>query len=320
MARTIKQMHKDELIKLIEVTVQNIDKINEFFELTEQNKQKITDTENEMTWPWWHLSKITTIVSDIESKASKIQATYNMICVDGGKEDCLENKAVDSITTINQKEKEIDNFFIKLFGKEATQTEEQIPGISSKITSFYTEQTEKYKVFFEQIERELNAWVTSVVLAKTFSDKVKQYSDESNNWGWWFIVVLSISLIYLWFTLFFNPMELKTSNIINTIFYRSPLYVFLIWLIIFLWNRRAEAKKLAESYKHKEVLARSFVWYRETIKNLTPDDTELLKKHMETLLLTISLDSWKFLSDEWDKHPILNMMTSFLSKTDKREV
>jgi hypothetical protein len=42
-----------------------------------------------------------------------------------------------------------------------------------------TEQEEKYKKFFARIERELDAGTTSLQLAKTFSDKVIQYSAEA---------------------------------------------------------------------------------------------------------------------------------------------
>jgi len=47
------------------------------------------------------------------------------------------------------------------------------------MTKFFEDQQSKYKEFYEKIDKELNAGVTSVKLAKTFSDKVRWYSIES---------------------------------------------------------------------------------------------------------------------------------------------
>lgn len=81
-----------------------------------------------------------------------------------------------------------------------------------------------------------------------------------------------------------------------------------IWLLIFIWNRRAEAKKLEEWYKHKEVMARSFIWYKKSIEDLEweikDEDKELMKLHMKNLLDTINQDTSSFLNSKWEKSSI----------------
>ena len=98
--------------------------------------------------------------------------------------------------------------------------------------------------------------------------------------------------------------------------FRSPFLVFGVWLAIFFGNRRAESKKLEESYKHKEVMARSFVGYKQTLESLGDEDKILLKQHMANLLKAMDENSASFLNSEGDKHPVFEVL-SFLFKPKK---
>lgn len=59
-------------------------------------------------------------------------------------------------------------------------------------------------------------------------------------------------------------------------------------------------------------MARSFVGYRETIKTLDKKDWSLLRTHMENLLKAMAENSGEFLSQEWDKHPLLWVAADFI--------
>jgi hypothetical protein len=71
-----------------------------------------------------------------------------------------------------------------------------------------------------------------------------------------------------------------------------------VWLAMFIGNRRAENKKLEESYKHKEIMARTFVGYRESISEIDDKDNTLILKHMENLLDALKVNSSDFLNSK----------------------
>jgi hypothetical protein len=125
-----------------------------------------------------------------------------------------------------------------------------------------------------------------------------------------FLIIISITNFFTW--------KINTlTEIFYHILFNLPLFAFIIWLNIFIWNRRAEAKKLEESYKHKEVMARAYIWYKESISELTNNDNKLLEKHMENLLDAMSVDSSKFLSSKWENHPLYDLFKNFLTKDIK---
>jgi hypothetical protein len=87
--------------------------------------------------------------------------------------------------------------------------------------------------------------------------------------------------------------------------------------MIFISNRSAESTKLEESYIHKEVMARAYVWYKKSILELSNDDNKLLEKHMENLLNAMSVDSSEFLSSKWENHPLIDLFNNVLKKDIK---
>lgn len=91
-----------------------------------------------------------------------------------------------------------------------------------------------------------------------------------------------------------------------------PLLIFGVWLAIFFGNRRAENKKLEELYKHKEVMARAFVGYKNTLEKLGDEDEILLKQHMGNLLKAMNENSATFLDSKGDKHPFFETINFLL--------
>lgn len=90
-----------------------------------------------------------------------------------------------------------------------------------------------------------------------------------------------------------------------------PFIIFSVWLAIFFGNRRAESKKLEELYKHKEVVARSFVGYKKTLEEIGDEDKTLLREHMKNLLGAVSENSATFLNPEGDRHPFFELASYF---------
>lgn len=309
MSNTIKQMTRDKLQELISQSLDKISKIDEFVTNMDTTQKQITSYHLELTKEGWLLAQIKESLAVVKEQSEEIEEAYDKIAV-GNDGDSILTDAENTLKKILTIEEKVSNYNQRLFGSPAVGEKEAVVWVSQKIDKFYSEQQKKYKDFFDRIEKELDSGTTSVALAQTFSKKVEDFGKESLVRWWVFLVFLIWAIIYLWFTLFRTPENLSFNLIITEILYRLPLYIFGIRLVVFVSNRRAEAKKLAEAYKHKEVLARSFVGYRETIKELTPDDTELLKQHMQALLATISVDSSSFLSNEWDKHPARDIITN----------
>jgi hypothetical protein len=172
---------------------------------------------------------------------------------------------------------------------------------------------EKSTEVLNQIEGELKAGATSLNLAKSFADKVGEYHRGSRYWSIGFIVFTVAALAYYGVVTFHTDNIGTFDDVWRHLVYRLPLFVFSVWLAIFLGNRRAETKKLEESYKHKEVMARSFVGYKKTLEDLNEEDKTLLKQHMENLLKAVGVDSGEFLKSEGDKHPIFDLLASIFT-------
>ncbi len=192
----------------------------------------------------------------------------------------------------------------------------QIEKKSQEINDFHEKQKEKYLDLYKHIEEELKAGTSSVNLSKSFADKVKEYRWNSWFWSVCFIVFL-VGLVSYYGYVTFSTDEVKTAqDVWRHVGFRTPFLLFSIWLAIFFGNRRAESKKLEELYKHKEVMARSFVGYKQTLEELSKEDETLLKQHTENLLKAINENSATFLNSEGDRHPLLEAFSLFRSKKD----
>jgi hypothetical protein len=176
----------------------------------------------------------------------------------------------------------------------------------------YNEQEAKFKVLYDKIEEELNAWATSVVLAKVFNDKVKEYKKSSFSLFCFFLIVIGVLIVMIYLKI--PNLENNWENLLIYFILNLPFFALSIWLLVFIWNRRAEAKKLEEWYKHKEVMAQSFIGYKKSIEELDWEDKELLKQHMWNLLNTISQDTSSFLCNKWENHPFLDVFWNLFSK------
>lgn len=249
----------------------------------------------------------TAVLSDIKTKLGEVNLTENQI---NQKLQITEQYRLN----IEQKDKEIDN---KLKGiseiyNEVGIKKEEIGKIESEIKN----QFDKNNDIRNQIEEELKAGTTSVNLSKSFADKVKEYHLGSKLWSACFIGFV-ISLVFYFGYVTLQITDIKTTeDVWRHLAFRSPFIIFAVWLAIFFGNRRAESKKLEELYKHKEVMARSFVGYKQTLEKLNGESTDLLKQLMKSLLDAIGDNSAKFLNSEGDKHPLFGMIDYF-SKSKK---
>lgn len=211
---------------------------------------------------------------------------------------------------INQKKDDFDDFYEKIFGtKDAAGV--VVGGLKAELEKY----TSKYETLFSNIESLLPG-ATSAGLSAVFSSKVSEYSKSEHNWAKLFLGVVIILGAYFGFEALYVVPSATLGEAYLRLLHKLPFLIFVVWLVIFIGNRRAESKKLEESYKHKEVMSRSYVGYKKNIGELEEDEADktLLKMHMRNLLEAIKDDSGKFLSDRGDKHPFLEAISAFMVK------
>ena len=180
--------------------------------------------------------------------------------------------------------------------------EEGVSGYIDKLKNSLDEYQKRYDDLYQEIETTLRSGATTVSLTKNFSDKVKEYKISRRIWERGLFCLFMVAVVGLYFSGIHIPPYGK--ELVPYIFKTFSLAGILIWVAIFMGNRRAESRKLEESYKHKEVMARSFVGYKESIKELDDAEKSLLTKHMDNLLDAIKKDSSNFLSAKGEGHPL----------------
>jgi hypothetical protein len=323
--KTIKRMKKEQLLELIQNAFEDIKKnhesvgeINKISENTKNADIAINKT-LEKNGEDGYLKKIEKAASEVDLKFKKIEEAYNLIYEDG------ENEGEESIKTqlealveiFEQEKKELEKFKKEIWGykrqNESGETE-KIDGVFDSINTFHEKQKEKYEHLYKKIETELLSGATAVNLAKVFETKVEEYKSGSKLWSVLFILLLLALTVYYAIVTFDTSKVKVVADVWLHLLFRAPFIIFAMWLAIFFANRRAENKKLEESYKHKEVMARAFTGYKEAIKDLDSEDQELLKIHMNNLLSTMNLDSSEFLETKGENHPLYDLIQRKLPK------
>ena len=61
-------------------------------------------------------------------------------------------------------------------------------------------------------------------------------------------------------------------------------------------------------------MAKAYFWYKKTVEELSNQDNNLIETHMSNLLDAMKEDSSKFLSHEWEKHPLVDIWKSVVER------
>ncbi|MDD5396622.1 MAG: hypothetical protein PHW24_01025 [Candidatus Moranbacteria bacterium] len=323
--QTIKRMNKGQCQQFLEKTIENANIINSSVENLQKSNAEIEKAKIEIVGGDENIGLIDQIkkeLGDIKIKSEEIDEAYDKICTDTEEEDSIATQLEGILDDIKKNKEKIENFEKKILGykkKNDIGETEDIPGLSQKLDDLYNEQKKRYSIFYKKIEQELKAGVTSVNLSKSFADKVGEYHKDSRFWSKMFVgLSVLVATYYGYITVSAESIH-SYQDVILHLAFRAPFLAFVIWLGIFFGNRRAESKKLEESYKHKEVLARSFVGYKETIEEISDEDSELLIKHMQNLLDAMNINSSEFLATDGEKHPIMEFTSSFFRGSKKNE-
>lgn len=266
----------------------------------ESIKTKVINLEN----------KITLLKNQADIKVSEILGYHKEIFEGDAVKDSIKetlenylNESGELFTETEAKKEDFDLFYEKVFGKR-DKNGEIVGGLEKEINKYES----RYETLLSKIESLLPA-ATTAGLAKVFSDKVSDYKKSVSIWTWVsFGLLVSLTVYYIVKPLHSTDINQTLIGLLN----RLPFIIFAVWLVVFTGNRRAENKKLEESYKHKEVLARSFVGYKEQIGELEESDIDkiLLKSHMKSLLDAININSGDFLDKKGDNSPLHDAIDS----------
>ena len=318
-----RNMSKAEWEALFEKKKGEMDQIGKFIQEIETIRWNTQESETNINWEDWFLSKIKTNLEESKKLLSDIEEAHTSICVDTDDENSYETRIQWIYTDFEVKQKQQEIFFKKLFWQtkelESGGTE-KIDWLEQKIDDFFTAKQTKINALLKEAEEKLSWASTSVELATVFSTKVREYNTSGRWWSGWFIFFMIVIIGYYMYVTHDNTQAIDLSHVWTLFLYRLPLIWFWIWLVGFFGNRRAEAKKLEESYKHKEVMARAYVGYRKSVEELNTADNQLLETHMENLLQAISEDSSKFLKIEWEKHPFVALFWCYEKGNIKNQV
>lgn len=320
--KNIDKMNKGDLITLIKETIENINAINASVWNISDATTKSMESELKINWEEWFLININNASNEIDEKLKSIREAYNEVIWEW--EDWTSIKWIldQLIEQFEADKKRIKQFQIKVFWSQTKDEAWKVIVITKwlekELDEFITNGNKRYESLMTDIETKLLPWATSVELAKAFTTKVDEYKSSTKTWTSWLIWILLVITIYFWIYYFLNPTTpSEYKDVWIWLFYKAPFLLFAVWLIKTVSDRRAESKKLEESYKHKEVMSISYMWYKKAILELESEDTKLMEKHMDNLLNAINNNSSEFLQNSWENHPIISMiLTLFWKKKD----
>ncbi|MDA8001929.1 MAG: hypothetical protein MPL62_11660 [Alphaproteobacteria bacterium] len=189
----------------------------------------------------------------------------------------------------------------------------------------------EYKTLHDQtetlrqgVEDELAYVATTIGLAGVYNKKAESFADAHRTlqtamfrlYAFGF-TALSAGGVFAFLRL---TEDWSVQTLLSSFLPQIPVASIFVWLLIFVGNRRAETKKLEESYGHKAAMAQSYLGYDEFLSNRLGDQSELRKKLMDVLLDAIGKDSSEFLRVKGENHPakdLVNTLEKVLTKLSK---
>ncbi len=325
--KTINGMKQKELLELVRSTIIDINSIHTAVDKIKLSETKAIASEGLINSDDGILHKIQASWEEISGKLKVIQNAYDEIIGDPEDKNWTAVKQLLDELVVNFKadEERIKNFRMKIFWSEVKNPDWTVTPknkwLEKELDEFLTSWKTKYDQLINDIETKLLPWATSVELAKIFTTKVGEFKSSTNKWTWILITILISITVYFGIDLIFNPGTeiLEYKSLWIHMLYRAPFLAFAIWLIKTISDSRAESKKLEESYKHKEIMAISYMWYKKAIIELDAEDSTLMEKHMDNLLSAINQDSSKFLNSTWANHPFLAAIMALFWKNQSEK-
>ena len=297
--KTLKGMTRSQLLAAFEEAIANIN-------IVEKKRDEIVKIRASLD-EGGLLSKIRDAQSESATSYSEINEYHKKIFTGDETSEAIKSGVEKLVEDFNGYHEGMEELINEMHGYNEESEEGGViehAGYIDKMKKTFHEYEKNHDRLLKKIETELLSGATTVILAKNFNDEVAKYKKTRTKWEIAFVLcavgILVLFSNFLW-------IDLPTGE--ESIYYfvhRMPFFGILVWLAVFIGNRRAENKKLEESYKHKEVMAKSFAGYKKSIRELGDDDKTLLTKLMKDLLDAIKKDSSNFLSSKGESHPVVD--------------
>ncbi|UTJ05237.1 hypothetical protein [Arcobacter roscoffensis] len=201
------------------------------------------------------------------------------------------------VESIEEETIKINSFFDKIFGKENDDGTRK-GGLSNKIDTLI-ENFEKYKNEQEIYNKDINnkredtyntlkdkiedliEGATSAGLAKSYSEKRKEYQNGINSWNYLFIILVFTIPIIAYFSIYIlNKDTDLTISFLKTLPLVSPI----VWFAWYASKRRNEYHVLMQEYAHKEAFTMSYSSFKKQLNELGEKDEELMKQLLKKSL------------------------------------
>lgn len=324
------------------------------YEISEEAQVKITDFEAQLLGSEevdeYVKKDIETLVSDLEEKQIKINSLFNELLVDSEEDEYVStkteileanktiqvkmNQSKELLQNVSKSTEDFNNYYEDVFGKLNAEgnreggIKKELSDRLKHINTYETTQKSKHTALFNKIEGLLPG-ATTAGLATAYKDMKESFDKPIQIWNFIFGTTITIMFIatfisfskfgYLpdsgWDYEFVKIGDLK--NTFNSMLYKLPLYIPLVWLAIFASKRRSESQRLQQEYAHKEALAKSYDSYKTQIEHLEKDDQSMLLKLIESSINTISYNASVTLDGKHgDDHPIKSFMENAVKAKD----
>ena len=239
-------------------------------------------------------SRIEISESQIKEWYSNIKALNDEIFVN---ENNMKNRIEQGETELKNfisKKGELDDFYKKIFGEDdKIGLKDEFEDRIKQFNDFEIQQKQTLGNLLEEAKKLLNH-STNVSLASAFAKAKENFETNIYFWNTIFVIVISAFVVVAIFTL------LDAKEILSAGDYKKAaitllgnlfLYIPLSWLALFASRRRNENRKLLEEYRYKETIAKSFLGYKEQIKELSSDEENNLDVQLMQNLLNMLSDN-----------------------------
>ena len=290
-------------------------------------------------------SKVDEAFQSIESHYAGILGFHDELLTDAPKKPSIKTSITEALGEINEDKtdilgsikeaetelKELEGFYIKIFGK-LNDDEERVGGLSNEITSSLSVLREleasnkiRYEALTEQIESLLPG-STSAGLATAYKNMKITFDTPIKTFERLFYFAVALLIIAsllsvvnsVWWFGFEVAKFTSWDSAFKAVLSKSPLYGALIWLAFFASKRRSENQRLQQEYAHKEALASSYDNYKKQIIMLDDKDQIMQKVFINKAIDAIAYNVSQTLDGKHgDSHPFqdaINKVTESVSE------
>lgn len=226
---------------------------------------------------------------EIDQKIKEVLSKINSIQQDFHNEIDQRNEEVSS------KLEDLEAFHEKIKGREDKGTGELVGGLERQLDAYKSDlegQKKEQMDSFAEIDKQARASMNhavSIGLAEAFNREARRLWRGRLIWTGFFMIGIAGIIGTVYSTGWLNIDHSKgLMDILLNCIRTAPVILPLIWITIFCAKRRSETDRFYHEYLHKEVIANSYINYKDQIEKLGDEGHELQAKLMHSTVKSIS--------------------------------